>query len=342
MQASWRIGRAFGVDVRVHWTTLIVPLAFYAGFTPWLPPADAAAWAAGWTLALYTVIWTHEMGHVWAARHLGVPTTAITLWPLGGLAHLASEKPNPRAEVFISLAGPLTHAFWFLAAGAPYLFLFEGTEAASSVAGTMLHSFTGLQVALLAFNLLPFWPMDGGAVTRAVLAMRMHPNRASMYAAYLGLAGAAVLGLAGLAAMLQAPDAQGLLSHCGWMTFGIAISNALACRTLLLQSRWSEGPYAPADEPWRESVPEAGWAPDEVPEPATARVERSDRAGERRERRVAAERKREVREADPRKRLQERIDALLDRINEVGGIENLTEAERRELDEASESLRRGR
>jgi hypothetical protein len=143
------------------------------------------------------------------------------------------------------------------------------------------------------------------------------------------------------AVMLEAPSSSAMASHGGPILLGIAISNALACRRLVLEARWTDGPYAPADEPWRESLPESGWAPDEVPEPATARLERAERAEERRERRVAAERKREAREVDPRARLQERIDALLDRINEVGGIENLSEAERKELAEASESLKRG-
>lgn len=342
LQASWRLFRAFGVTVRVHWTTAILPLAFFAGYADWLSPGAAAAWAAAWTVGLLTVIWTHEMGHVWAARHLGIPTSTITLWPLGGLAHLSRPAPNPRAEIFISLAGPLTHAFWFVAAGAPYLFLVDGREAAGTTAGQMLYAFTALQVVLLVFNLLPFWPMDGGAVTRAVLALRMHPNRASIFAAYMGLAGAGVLGLVGLAMMIQAPSAAGILSHGGWILLGIAVSGALACRSLLQQARWTSGPYAPSDEPWRESLPEAGWAPDEIPEPAAARVERAERSEERRERRVAAERKRETREVDVRARLQERIDTLLDRINEVGGIENLSEAERKELAEASESLRRGK
>lgn len=343
-RASFRLLRAFGTDVFVHGSAAAVPLLLFAAFLGAFPPQEAAAWTAAWTLAIGAVAWTHEMAHVWAARHLGIACGEITLWPLGAIAHLSRPAPNARGEIFVSLAGPLAHAFWFVAAGAPYLFFVLNSDASASTGAGMLRAFTALQVALLVLNLLPFWPMDGGAVTRALFAQRMHPNRASVLAAYVGFAGAAVTGLVGFALLLQtiepvAGPAVGrgsFAAAAGPLLVGIGVAGAFACRRLILDSRRSEGPYASAGDPMSGGVAPADWAPDEVPEPAVARVERS---AERRERRGGAERPRET---DDRGRLEARIDALLDRINEVGGVEHLSEAERRDLADASASLRRAR
>lgn len=336
---SWPLFRAFGVRVRMHWTTIFVPLLVLAATIRWLDPVEALAWTGAWTVLLYVVVWTHEMGHVWAGRSVGVQTREITLHPLGGLAHMQAGAPTPRAEILVALAGPLTHAVWFVLAGAPYFFLLRGTAAENTTWGSMLLAFLGLNAGMLFFNLLPFWPMDGGRVLRAGLATKMHPNHASLFAAYAGFAGAVVLGVTGIAAMIEADTGSFLGDFGAPLLLGIAITNFMACRMLLFEARWSDGPYQSA-EPWRASLPQATWNLEESLESEPVRVE------ERRPRRTATAPAKPARVREPARPaprpLQERIDELLDRINEVGGIENLPEAERRELAEASERLRRGR
>ncbi len=327
LNASWPLFRAFRVRVRVHWSIAIVPVAFFAGFAKWLPADQAALWAAAWTFALYLVVWTHEMGHVTAGRRVGVDTGLITLSPLGGLAHMDQGAPSPRSEVFISLAGPATHLLWLAAAWLPWRLL--ELDQVPDVWAWMLQGFIGLQVALIAFNLLPFFPMDGGRVFRALLSMRMHPNRASTWAAWVGLGGAIAMGLAGLTIWILG---EAMLLHgdvYGPILLMVAVNNFLACRRLQMEARWGEGPYEKV-ESWKLGREVESWRP-------SPEDERLARAEERRERRAAQERRKEELR---RERLQQRIDELLDRINEVGGVEHLTTAERRELADASELLRR--
>jgi stage IV sporulation protein FB len=336
--ASWPLFRAFGVSVRVHWTTVLVPISTWALVSKWATPRDAAILTAFTTLSLYFVVWTHEMGHIWAGRSVGIETRRITLSPLGGLAHLMSRAPSPESEVWISLAGPMTHAIWFTLAGVPY-FLFVRDAAEPGLQLFMLEQFLWTNGSLLAFNLLPCWPMDGGRALRAFLAQRMHPNHASLVTAYAGFAGAVVMILAAVGVILQSP-ADGLLGSLGGpLLFVIGVTNLFACRELMQEARWGDGPYGEQREPWHASIPQASWSMED-PTPAEP-----VRVPDRRERRTTAQpqqtaRRREAARAAQRP-LQERIDELLDKINEVGGIEKLSESERRELSDASEKLRKG-
>ena len=281
---------------------------------------------------------TRERGP--AGRGVRVETSRITLQPLGGLAHAQPAAPSPRAEIWIALAGPLTHALWFVLAGAPYLFFLrtpgaEGAAAAGDLRAFMIEGFLWTNAGLLFLNLLPFWPSDMGRVLRASLALRMHPNHASLLAAYAGFAGAAVLGTCGVAILIEADPTSALASIAGPALLFVAVSSAIASRTLLLESRWGDSPYAAA-ETWRAPLPQQAWNYEDPTPAEPVHVE------ERRERRAV------VQTAPPRRRepvrpaavpLHERIDELLDRINEVGGVANLSEAERKELADASETLR---
>lgn len=350
--ASVPLFRVFGCTVRLHWLTFLAPFSFYSRFAEWLGTGEAIGWALAWTVALYVVIWSHEMGHIAAGRHLGIPTRTITLWPLGGLAHLERNAPSPGGEMFISAAGPAVHLVWFTAVGAPYFaFVHDRPDLVGQVWPSMLSGFVWLQCALLVFNLLPFWPLDGGAILRGFLAQRMHPNRASITTAWVGLAGAAVMAISAVAVIIGATHLTGFIADQGWLFLWLAIGGALACWRLLGEAQVVESPYdAPEpEEAWRESIPQARWNPESDTDTAEAVLEeaRAQKQSDRTEKKPAREWRLTPRRAeepaappaDPRRALQERIDALLDRINEVGGIEKLTDAERTELAEKSKALR---
>ena len=143
----------------------------------------------------------HEYGHALTARRFGIGTRSITLLPIGGLALLESMPKDPRQEIVVALAGPAVNLaiaailYLVLQAGARPGALFAldaGRRAAAQLFAANL--------LLAAFNLLPAFPMDGGRVLRALLAMRMERVRATRIAARVGQAlavGLALLGLIG-------------------------------------------------------------------------------------------------------------------------------------------------
>jgi len=327
LNTSWPLFSAFGVAVRVSWTVAIWPLFLALLWSKHYPAVEALGWGVVWTLALFTCVYTHEMGHILAARRYGVTANRITLRALGGLAHMDTPNPHPRAEMVVAAAGPVTHI--------PWLALLFGSHWLAREAGAtgdwvwMLRGLGFLQLYMMGFNLLPFYPLDGGRILRGFLAQRMHPNKASLMTANVGYGGAVMLGLSGLAAWIGDFDWLGL-GNWGFFMLWIGIENFMACKRLTMEARWGEGPYA-AGESWK-----GGQHADPFGE-SLAASEKLNRAAEKEEKKLAEQKDKERAE---RERLQRRVDELLDRINEVGGLENLSTAEQRELREASELLRR--
>lgn len=335
MNASWPLFRAFGVDVRANWTLVLVPFLLYALFLKGGFGAEAAAiWAVPWTAAFYLTVWTHEMAHIAIGRRFGLPARTVSLSITGGLLHPGPPPHARAAETLVALAGPVTQSLWVLALGVPY-FAFEVGDLAALHTSALQWAeayqwFVASQAALLGFNVLPSWPMDGGRVLRGFLSLRMTAQRSSLWTAHLGYGLSLVIAMLGLG-LVFAVQGRGLAAPVlGWLAVSIGVTNFLACRQLETAAKLAAAPVEHV-ESWRHGRGEDAW------KDSVAESERLSRAEERRERR-AAEARRE--EEAQRRRIQERIDQLLDRINEVGGVENLSPAERRELAEASESLRR--
>lgn len=172
-----RLGRIWGVPVHLNpWFLALLGLYFIAGLL------DRALVAFGLVLC-------HELAHVAAARALGHPAFEVELLPFGGVARMGTEVfLEPGREIRVALAGPAVNLVLFgLGLGLHAHGLWEG----------QLHSFfLQTNLLLLAFNLLPALPLDGGRVVRAWLATRWGYLRASLWLARSGQ-GWAVLIVAG-------------------------------------------------------------------------------------------------------------------------------------------------
>ena len=339
--ASWPLFRTFGVEVRVGWTVLVVPFVLFALFhlpSRWdtdgvLQGWDAytsAALALGLTAALCVTSWFHEMAHVFVARRFGVVTRVMRLSPVGGLSHAEPAIASPRARTWTALAGPFAQAAMVLALGIPYLVLELDRFAETQEWAHVYAWFLVWHAVLLALNLVPAWPLDAGRILRGALARAMHEGKAAFWTAQIGLASALALAILGGGVLYYGMQLHSAVPVCmGALLVLVGVNGFVASRHLHATAPPVSTPFeakaswipAPVGAPGEDSVAESG---------------RLARAEERRERR-AADARRHV--AEQRQRLQERIDELLDRINEVGGIENLSADERRELAEASESLR---
>ncbi len=200
MRWSWRIGRLAGIGIYVHATFLL--LILFILFMNWHQGKSLATAAEGvlFILAIFGCIVLHELGHALAARHYGIRTRDITLLPIGGLARLERMPDIPIQELWVALAGPAVNAV--IAAGLFGIGLLVGVRpelaAFRWAGGSFLNKLMVVNFSLLAFNLIPAFPMDGGRAARALLATRLEYTRATLVAVRVGQAIAFVFGLAGL------------------------------------------------------------------------------------------------------------------------------------------------
>src|SRR5208337_2564787 len=197
---SWRIGRIAGIDVYVHPTFLL--LVAWVAMTHFLAHGDWTEALSGviFILALFGIVVLHELGHALTARHYGIRTRDITLLPIGGVARLERMPEDPWQELVVALAGPAVNVV--LAAGIYFaLALGRGVESLDEsvrVGGGLLDQLFWVNVSLVAFNVLPAFPMDGGRVLRALLAMRLDYVRATQVAASIGQGMAVLFAFLGL------------------------------------------------------------------------------------------------------------------------------------------------
>ena len=106
MNGSWYLGRLTGIDIRIHWTFLLLPVWIYFSSLAAGSGVGAATAAVAFVLAIFGCVLLHELGHSLMARQFGIPTRDITLLPIGGVARLQRMPRNPWQELAIAIAGP--------------------------------------------------------------------------------------------------------------------------------------------------------------------------------------------------------------------------------------------
>ena len=201
MGNALKIARIGGIDVQVHWSFVLI--LFYGAY---IFSKDASNVVAGAIygvvviLLLFLCIVLHEFGHAFTAKYFGVKVPYITLLPIGGLAQLERMPRKPGQEFLIAIAGPAVNfaltllllplallAISLSARGGASLSIFGLMRAAQSISLTgLLLTLAGINLTLGFFNLLPAFPMDGGRILRALLALRMRYVRATRIAVLVG------------------------------------------------------------------------------------------------------------------------------------------------------------
>lgn len=199
MTWSFSIGRFAGTEIRVHATFFL--LVAWIAASAWAEGGGAVAAASVvFVAALFACVIAHEFGHILMARRYGIRTPDITLLPIGGLARMDRLPERPGQEIAVALAGPCVNiAIW-----AAIMLLMGPEDPISSAAaledpaGGFWARLAGINLLLAVFNLVPAFPMDGGRVLRALVALRIGRLRATRLAARIGQAIAFVFGIAGL------------------------------------------------------------------------------------------------------------------------------------------------
>ena len=199
MKWSIKLGTFAGIGVYMHWTfLLLVGWIFFMHLGRGQSTAQAAA-GVGFIHALFLCVVLHEFGHALTARRYGVKTRDITLLPIGGVARLERIPEKPTQEFWVAIAGPAVNVviavalFVVIIAFAQLGELFE----VQLLKGSFLVRLMWVNLFLVAFNLLPAFPMDGGRVLRALLATQLGRRRATAIAASVGQGMAIIFGIVG-------------------------------------------------------------------------------------------------------------------------------------------------
>jgi Zn-dependent protease len=166
-----RLGRVLGVPVYLRYSWLLLAaiiVLLYAGLLErMLPQLDAAgryAFAIAFVFSLLLSVLLHEIGHAIVARHYKIRVRAITLEVLGGYTEMESDSPHPRADLFVSMIGPLVSGVIGLVALAAYLQLPE-----DGVLRQLAFQLAWSNIIVAVFNALPGLPLDGGRAVRAIV-----------------------------------------------------------------------------------------------------------------------------------------------------------------------------
>lgn len=201
MGSSFKLLTIRGIDIRIHFTFPIILgwAAFQYGQTDgWY----GAVFGVIIFSLLFVLVTLHELGHSFAAMHYGVTVRQIVLLPIGGLAQLEKMPEKPLQEFIVAVAGPAVNVvlavvmgFIAWAGNIPILAAFGNVELSLTTIFAYIFFYN---VILALFNLLPAFPMDGGRVLRALLAVKMNFERATAVAVNIGRGVAVLLGIWGV------------------------------------------------------------------------------------------------------------------------------------------------
>jgi len=191
----------FGVPVRLHFTFIL--LVIFLVVTD-LGSKQSSGRYALFLVGLFVSVLLHELAHALVGMQMGVRTTEIVMFPIGGVSRM-ERMLMPTEELWISLAGPIVN---ILIAGGIFGYMFTQHQAVAIQLSDLLQPTDANVVArlaygnllLAAFNLLPAFPMDGGRILRALLSYVRPEDQATRTAAWMGRALAISMGLYGLVA----------------------------------------------------------------------------------------------------------------------------------------------
>lgn len=193
---SIRIGSPLGIPVRLHytWWLIFFPVLFTLAQSIYpeyyrdkdLPRVTLWTMAGLATVLLFVSLLLHEFGHAAAARRFGIPVHSVELFVLGGAAKMIGFTRRPRDEFVLAAAGPVVSLVFALLAVVLFVLLRFGFGLDSPMVDVLVHVAL-FNLATVAFNLIPAYPLDGGRVLQGILwHITGSRSRAAMAPAAIG------------------------------------------------------------------------------------------------------------------------------------------------------------
>ena len=185
---SIRLGSIAGINLFLHWSWFLVAIYEIQGRRGGY---SSVVWNIAEYLTLFLIVLTHEFGHALACRSVGGTANRILLWPFGGVAYVDPPQ-RPGATLWAIAAGPLVNVVL-----APLLFgLFRlghslGWKVSNPDLYHYLFAVLVIDLYLLAFNILPIYPLDGGQILRSLLWFVLGRAKSLLVATVLGFVGIA-------------------------------------------------------------------------------------------------------------------------------------------------------
>lgn len=202
MHSGFRIGRVFGIDIRIDWSWLLIFLlvtwnlssVFGEFHSDW---GTTLRWgtAIGAALLFFVSVVAHELAHSLVAKAQGLPVRSITLFLFGGVSNIQRDPDSPQHEFLMAILGPITSIviggllIWIVGMGTDAKVLSNPVETIGRLSPllTLLLWLGSVNVTLGIFNLIPGFPLDGGRVLRSILwAMTDNLQRATRWASWVG------------------------------------------------------------------------------------------------------------------------------------------------------------
>jgi Zn-dependent protease len=238
MRRGFRIGRIFGINIRIDWSWILIFLLI-----SWSLSSEFGNIHQDWGIVLrwgtavvaallfFASVLAHELAHSLVAKSQGVPVRSITLFLFGGVSNIRREPSSPGGEFFMAILGPLTSfvvGFILIAAvgfSVGSLMNLENISSDLSQLGpvtTLLLWLGSINITLGVFNLIPGFPLDGGRVLRSILwAIMDDLRRATRWASFVGQGIAWLMIMAGISMVfgMQIPYLGTGVANGVWLAF---------------------------------------------------------------------------------------------------------------------------
>ncbi len=320
--ASHRIERIFGIEIHIAYSLYIIMGLFI------LQSAGSGIYGTLSMLLLPVCVLAHELGHSLASKKFGVKVNRIVLHMLGGAAEIGSLIPGPRAEIIISIMGPLVSLA--IAGISYYMMLIIG----NSPAVILFYYLMYMNTFLAIFNLLPVFPMDGGRIALAVVMLLKGPEKALKLVKPLSIAGVVLLCGYGVLQMLSGNQSGMMMILIGLLVYFQGNQE--------LQARMYAARYSSMNDSWRTT--DNKYSQDATFTSYTRKNKKTSAQTKEKSESILGSWLRKHREAKEKREkasrteLDERVDEVLKKVKEEG-ISSLSPGEKAILQSASKKYK---